>query len=130
MKLPRVRFAARNMMIVVALTPIVLLSGWVTRDFWPISSSFTEDGPVRAHPPGHEGGRRGGRQGGIDDRIADRVLGDPRDFRGPEVAEDQDAPVGGAGGPGLSEGRLVEADEVVEVDRGGGFVGHAETQGG
>jgi hypothetical protein len=52
MKLPRVRFTVRDMMIVVALTPIVSLSGWVTRDFWPISSSFTEVGPASSSPDG------------------------------------------------------------------------------
>jgi type II secretory pathway component PulJ len=45
-RLPRIRFTLREMMIAVAMSPIVLVSGWKARDFWPISSSVIEQNPM------------------------------------------------------------------------------------
>jgi hypothetical protein len=46
MRLPRIRFSIREMMIVVAMTPIVLFSGWKAKDLWSASSSAVEQGPM------------------------------------------------------------------------------------
>lgn len=43
MRLPPVRFTIRQMLVIVALTPIVLYSGWVTRFWWPVSSSSVSE---------------------------------------------------------------------------------------